>query len=142
MYKDEGSFSISEIISNKTTLTGVYPFEMIMNDDLRQRLNDLSVVPISEYETALSMGGDWNVDDVLLVWFVPRSLKKKKTARGAEYWILEVIDENNIMTSIKCWGPKDKDKIEPNQPYMARIDYSAQWGFSTRSIHHNFRKIS
>tara|TARA_Y100000592_G_scaffold85879_1_gene138507 strand:+ start:8555 stop:12040 length:3486 start_codon:yes stop_codon:yes gene_type:complete len=142
LYEGEGSFTTNEIISNMTTLTGVYPFEMIMNDDLRARLNDLNVVPISEYETALSVGSDWNVDDVLLVWFVPRSLKKKKTARGAEYWILEVIDENNIMTRIKCWGPKDKDKIEPNQPYMARIDYSAQWGFSTRSIHHNFRKIS
>ena len=73
----------------------------LRKDKIDSRLNDLSVVPISEYETALSMGGDWNVDDVLLVWFVPRSLKKKKTARGAEYWILEVIDENNIMTSIK-----------------------------------------
>ena len=97
LYKEEGDFSIHEIISNKTSLTGVYPFEMVMNDGLRQRLNDLNVVPISEYDTALSLGGDWNTDDVLLVWFVPRSLKKKKTARGAEYWILEVIDENNII---------------------------------------------
>ena len=142
LYKDEKDFSKQEIISNMTSLTGVYPFEMIMTYDLRERLNDLSVVPISEYETALSMGGDWNIDDVLLVWFVPRTLKKKKTARGSEYWILEVIDENNVITRVRCWGPKDKDKIELNKPYMARIDYSAQWGFSTRSISRNFRIIS
>jgi hypothetical protein len=28
-----------------------------------------------------------------------------------------------------------------NKPYMARLDYSEQWGFSTRSIRHNFKLL-
>ena len=142
MYKDEGEFTADETIHFKTELTGVFPFELVMSDNIRQKLSDLPVVPISEYEVALSLGDDWNVDDVLLVWFVPRSIKKKKTARGAEYWILSVIDETNAMTTIRCWGPRpEKDVLYVNRPYMARIDHSKQWGFSTRSISRNFRLL-
>jgi len=28
-----------------------------------------------------------------------------------------------------------------NRPYMARLDYSEQWGFSTRSLRRNFRVL-
>ena len=80
-------------------------------------------------------------DDQLLVWFVPRKLTRKKTARGSEYWILDVVDSNNAMVSIKCWNPRSSDTIFVNQPYMARLDHSDQWGFSTRSIKHNFRLL-
>ena len=80
-------------------------------------------------------------DDQLLVWFVPRKLTKKKTKNGKEYWIIEVIDSNNALVGIKCWGPKSTATIFVNQPYMAKLDYSDQWGFSTRSIRHNFRLL-
>jgi hypothetical protein len=46
-----------------------------------------------------------------------------------------------MMVSVKCWGPTPHDTIYVNQPYMARLDYSDQWGFSTRSIKHNFRLL-
>ena len=138
-YKDEGEFTKNETISFKSELTGIFPFDLVMSDTIRVKLEQLPVVPISEYEVAMSV--EASEDDQLLVWFVPRKLTKKKTAKGREYWILDVVDSNNAMVSIKCWSPSDKDTIFVNQPYMARLDHSEQWGFSTRSIRRNFRLL-
>jgi DNA polymerase-3 subunit alpha len=139
-YKAEGEFSKNETITFKTELTGIFPFDLVMSDSIRAKLDKLPVVPISGYETAMSVDGGRS-DDQLLVWFVPRKLTKKKTKNGKEYWIIEVIDSDNALVGIKCWGPKDSDTIFVNQPYMAKLDYSDQWGFSTRSIRHNFRLL-
>ena len=139
LYKDEGNFTRDEIITAKSELTGIFPFDLVMSDNIRIKLEQLPVVPISEYEIAMSVESD--EDDQLLVWFVPRKLVKKKTSRGKEYWILKVVDSNNAMVDIKCWNPTDKDTIFVNQPYMAKLDYSDQWGFSTRSIRRNFRLL-
>ena len=110
-----------------------------MSDAIRIKLEQLPVVPISEYELAMSVESD--KDDELLVWFVPRKLIKKKTAKGKDYWILQVVDSNNAMVSIKCWNPSDNDTIFVNQPYMAKLEHSEQWGFSTRSIRKRFRLL-
>ena len=139
LYRDEGDFDKNELISFKSELTGIFPFDLVMSDSVRVKLEQLPIVPISEYELALSVESD--EDDQLLVWFVPRKLTKKKTAKGREYWILDVVDSNNAMVNIKCWSPTDKDTIFVNQPYMAKLDYSEQWGFSTRSIRRNFRLL-
>ena len=139
LYKAEGDFSKDELISQKSDLTGIFPFDLVMSDSVRVKLEQLPVVPISEYEVAMSV--ESSEDDQLLVWFVPRKLLKKKTTRGKEYWILKVVDSNNAMVDIKCWNPSENDTIYVNQPYMARLDYSEQWGFSTRSIRRNFRLL-
>lgn len=139
LYKNEGDFTKSEMISFKSELTGIFPFELVMSDTVRLKLEKLPIVPISEYELALSVEG--YEQDQLLVWFVPRKLTKKKTARGKEYWIIDVVDSNNRMVSIKCWNPSDKDTVFVNQPYMAKLDHSEQWGFSTRSIRKCFRLL-
>ena len=140
LYKNEGDFDKNELISFKSELTGIFPFDLVMSDTIRVKLEKLPVVPISEYEMAMSVDAGRD-DDQLLVWFVPRKLTRKKTARGSEYWILDVVDSNNAMVSIKCWNPRSSDTIFVNQPYMARLDHSDQWGFSTRSIKHNFRLL-
>ncbi|MBU98394.1 MAG: hypothetical protein CL429_04800, partial [Acidimicrobiaceae bacterium] len=125
----------------KTELTGIFPFDLVMSESIRTKLDKLPVVPISEYEVAMSIEATGHAEDKLLVWFVPRKLTKKKTKNGKEYWILDVIDSNNALVNIKCWGPKQHDQIFVNQPYMAKLDYSQQWGFSTRSVKHNFRLL-
>lgn len=139
LYKAEGDFSKDELISQKSDLTGIFPFDLVMSDSIRVKLEQLPVVPISEYEVAMSV--ESSQDDQLLVWFVPRKLLKKKTTKGKEYWILKVVDSNNAMVDIKCWNPSENDTIYVNQPYMAKLDYSEQWGFSTRSIRRNFRLL-
>jgi len=130
-YKDEGDFSNYEKIEHLSSLTGAFPLSLVMDDDVMARLAELHIPPISEYDV-----------DLGAAWFIPRKINIKRTKNGKEYYIVEVIDSNNALTSIKCWGVNSKkDKIAVNRPYMGRLEYDEQWGFSTRSISRNFRLL-
>ena len=130
-YAPEGDFSEEEKIQFTINLTGEFPLERVMNDEIKGKLEKMAVPPISEFDK-----------DLMVTWFIPRKLIPKKTRAGKDYWILEVTDENNAATSIRCWGiDPDKDHVALNRPYMARLDYSEQWGFSTRSLRRNFRVL-
>ena len=66
----------------------------------------------------------------------------RKTKNGKNYWIVEVIDSNNELTRIRCWGIKpEKDRIHLNRPYMARLKYDENWGFSTYAVGKTFRLL-
>jgi DNA polymerase-3 subunit alpha len=130
-YRDEGDFSNYEKIEHLSSLTGAFPLSLVMDDDVMARLAELHIPPISEYDA-----------DLGAAWFIPRKVNIKRTKNGKEYYILEVIDSNNVLTSIKCWGVNSKkDKIAVNRPYMGKLEYDEQWGFSTRSISRNFRLL-
>ena len=102
-----------------------------MKDEVLLRLNEHGVPAISEYDPELQ-----------LVWFIPRKLTIKKTKNDKAYYVLDVIDDNNVLTTIRCWGVNlEKDSIQVNRPYMAKLQHNEQWGFSTRSIYHNFRVL-
>ena len=130
-YAPEGDFSEEEEIQFIIDLTGEFPLERVMTEGIRGRLDKMCVPPISMFDPEL-----------MVTWFIPRKCISKKTRTGKDYWILEVTDENNAATSIRCWGidPK-KDNIALNRPYMARLEHSDQWGFSTRSLRRNFRVL-
>jgi DNA polymerase-3 subunit alpha len=123
-------FNIEDRINNLVNLTGMYPMHLVMNDKTISRLREKYVPPISEYDPELE-----------LVWFIPRKVIPRKTKNDKTYWILEVTDANNILTSIKCWGIKGTEAMNINQPYIAKLEHDEQWGFSTRSIRHNFRLL-
>jgi len=132
IYAPEGDFSIEEKIEYLTNLTGVFPMHLVVDEKVQSRLRDYCVPAISEYDP-----------DLNLVWFIPRKVVPRQTKNGKTYWVVEVIDENSVLTKIKCWGVKaGKDNLHINRPYMAKLDYSEQWGFSTRSIYHNFRMLA
>lgn len=132
MYKEEGDFSEEEIIQFKTELTGVFPMNLVISPETVQSLKDKFIPPISEFD-----------DELQVCWFIPRKVTLKKTKTGKHFWVLEVIDSNNELTRIRCWGIKpDKDKIHINRPYMSRLSYDENWGFSTRSVYHNFRLLA
>ena len=130
MYRPEGDFTDEEKIEYISSLTGIFPIDMVIDKDVQSKLNHYCVPPI----------GDWD-NDLGVAWFIPREVIKKKTKHGKMYWIVKVIDATSSMTSIKCWGVKEKDKIHLNRPYMAKLDYNEQWGFSTRSMYYNFRLL-
>ena len=124
IYEGEGKFTEEEEIENIVTLTGIFPLHLVIDKTVRARLDELYIPPISEYDPALG-----------LVWFIPREVIPKLTKNNKTYWIVSVIDSNSEVTKFKCWGVRpDKDSIHINRPYMARLDYDEQWGFSTRSI--------
>lgn len=130
LFRDEGDFSVEEMIENLSTLTGVFPIHLVLDEDVQQRLDHYQVPPL----------GEWD-NDLGVAWFIPREIVKKKTKNNKDYWIVKVIDSTNASTSIKCWGVKNRDEIYINRPYMSKLEYDEQWGFSTRSVYHNFRLL-
>jgi hypothetical protein len=102
-----------------------------MSQEILDRLNERGIVPIAEYDPELQY-----------VWFIPRSIEVKKTKKhNKTYWILDVVDSTSTNTKIRCWSVKENDTIAINRPYLAKLDYNDDWGFSTRSISKNFRLI-
>jgi len=131
-YSPEGEFQDEELIQYLVDLTGVYPMHLVMTPELMEKLESKCIPRVSDYDPELQ-----------LVWFVPRKIIPKKTKNGKDYWILEVIDDSSNMTRIRCWGIKPaRDILLTNHPYVARLEHSQDWGFSTRSIRHNFRMLS
>jgi len=132
LYAAEGGFTEEEKIQYLVDLTGVFPFNLVMSEHVRESLEKRFVPPISEFDI-----------DLQLAWFIPRKVTSRKTKNGKDYWIVDVVDDSSNSTSIKCWGVRSgRDVIHINRPYMARLDYDPQWGFSTRSLYHNFRLLA
>lgn len=130
-YAAEGDFTRDEKILNTLELTGVYPINMIVSEDVQKKLAEKMIPPLGEFDQELG-----------ICWFIPKSLEKKTTKKGSQYLIVEAIDETNVVTKIKCWKyvPK-KDVIHLNHPYVARLEYQEDWGFSVRSINKAFKLI-
>ena len=131
LYKDLGDLTEEEKLQHLVNLTGIFPVSMVVNERLQQLFEERMVPPISEYDAELG-----------LCWFIPREVVEKKTRNGKTFYIVKVIDANSEENAIKCWGvdPK-KDKVYVNRPYMARLDWDPQWGFSTRSMRRTFRML-
>ena len=131
LYKPEGDFSNEEMIDNLVSLTGIFPMNMVLNDNVLDQLKEYYIPPLGEWDNELG-----------IAWFIPREIILKKTKNGNPYWILKVIDVTSTVNSIKCWGvDAARDKIYINRPYIGRLDYSEDWGFSTRSIKYNLKLL-
>jgi len=130
LYRPEGDFSEEEKIVFLTELTGFFPLNRVMSLDTMNKLEDNGIKPIGEYDPELQF-----------VWFIPRKKEVKKTKNGKEYWVVDVVDSSSKVTKIRCWGIQEHDVIHINKPYMARIDFNEQFGFSTRSIRKSFRLL-
>jgi len=130
-YVTEGDFTPEERLQHLIDLTGLFPFDLVMSDEIKVRLEEKFVPPISEFDP-----------DLGLAWFIPRKVIPKKTKFGKDWWLVEVIDDNSTVTAIKCWGVKPgTDVIHLNRPYIARLECDPVWGFSTRSVRHTFRLL-
>ena len=132
LYRPEGDFTDQEKIDYMSTLTGVFPMYLIMDEELQRTLDRHVVPPISEWD-----------NDLGVAWFIPRSIEVKKTKKGKTFWVVEVTDSNFELTRIKCWGINpEKDKLFLNRPYMAKLKYEEVWGFSTRKVGSDFRMLA
>lgn len=129
-FAEQGSFSDEEKIRHISDLTGVFPFDIVVNKDVQRKLQEYCVPPL----------GEWD-EDLGVAWFIPREIVRKKTKNGKDYWVVRALDPTSTITSIKCWGIKKDEELHINRPYMAKLDYDDQWGFSTRSIRHNFKLL-
>ena len=131
-YAPEGDFSEEEKLEHLVNLTGVFPINAVVTPRVRKKLDDLFVPPISEFDPSLGV-----------TWFIPRECKLKKSKNGKNFYVVKVIDDNNETTVIRCWGvDPEKDIVQINRPYMAKLNYNQQWGFSTFSMRKTFRLLA
>ena len=122
-YKPEGDFTDEEQIHFLTELTGQFPLSKVVTNEMLNKLQDMCVPPISEYDRRLG-----------LAWCIPRRINIKKTSTGKDYLLVEVTDSNSSNVRVRCWGvdPSMGDILELNKPYLMKPAYNEQWGFSTR----------
>jgi DNA polymerase-3 subunit alpha len=122
-YGPEGDFSDGEEIQFLTELTGMFPLSRVINDQMLDKLAEMCVNSISEYDSHLG-----------LVWCIPRKIVARKTATGKDYLQVDVTDANSCNIRMRCWGVdlRRGDTLEINKPYLVRPNYNDQWGFSTR----------
>jgi hypothetical protein len=46
------------------------------------------------------------------------------------------------MNDIRCWGVNpEKDKLFINRPYMAKLNFDEQWGFSSKGGLQNWKLL-
>jgi DNA polymerase-3 subunit alpha len=129
-YRSELDFSESEKIENVVNLTGIFPFDLVLDKKVKERLEYLKVPPLAEYDK-----------DLQLCWFIPREIIPKKTRNGKTFWIINAIDETCQTTNIKCWNVRPSEQVHLNRPYVSKLEHDPQWGFSTRSIQWNFKLV-
>ena len=130
IYSPEEDFTREEKIEYISDLTGMFPFDLVMTQEIKDSI-ERNCVP------AL---GNWD-KDLGVAWFIPREVIPKKTKNDKPYWILKVTDDTSTMTTIRCWGVKEYDQIYLNRPYAAKLDHNKDWGFSTRSLRHTFKLL-
>tara|TARA_Y100000114_G_C11762522_1_gene330709 strand:+ start:2416 stop:5838 length:3423 start_codon:yes stop_codon:yes gene_type:complete len=131
-YEPEGEYSEEEKLEYLVNLTGVFPMSSVITESVRKKLEDLYVPPISEYNP-----------DLGVTWFIPRECKLKRSKNGKNFYVVKVIDDNNETNTIRCWGvDPEKDVIHINRPYMARLKYDPNWGFSTFSVRKMFKLLA
>jgi DNA polymerase III alpha subunit len=129
-YYPEGDFSKQEKIVYLTELTGMFPITKVISTEMLEKLRERGILPIAEYDPVLQY-----------VWFIPRGKVEKKSKTGKTFWVLDVIDSTNTNTKIRCWGITSKDEIAFNRPYIAKLNYNEDFGFSTWSMSKDFRVI-
>ena len=131
LFAPEGHFTAQETIEYQVSLTGMFPIHLVMSDEVMKQLDDNMIPPLGDF-----------MPEVPVAWFIPREIIPRKTKNGKVYWIVKVIDSTSTPNAIKCWGVRDNDHVELNKPYMAKLDFHDQWGFSTRSLRHNFKLLA
>ena len=131
LYRPEGEFTDEEKIEHMTALTGVYPLNLVLTEDIRQKLTDKGIPSIGE----LAEGRDGEY-----TWFIPRKKEIKTTKNGKPYWILSVTDSTNTVTEVKCWGVRETDVVIVNKPYFVKVGRD-QYGFSIRNFKDHVRLL-
>ena len=129
-YAAEPDFTEEERIENIVSLTGIFPFEIVMDKKVKERIEYNCVPPIAQFDK-----------DLQLCWLIPRNIMVKQTRNGKTFWIINAIDDTCQTTDIKCWNVRPGDEVHLNRPYIAKLQYDDQWGFSTRSVKYNFKLV-
>ena len=133
LYKPEGDFTDEEKIEHITQLTGAYPINLVMTEEILGKLNSKNIEPIGSKEGDEEEESSGREYGDHLVWFVPRNKEVVTGKKGRPYWVIEVTDSTNSLTKIKCFSVRESDVIHMNRPYLAQVNYN-QFGYSIKSF--------
>ena len=130
-FKRTEDFSPEERIEHISSRTGIYPFDLVVTQEIRDAIDYYKVPPLGSWDNKLKSA-----------WFIPRDVIKRKTKTGREYWIVKVIDETSTISTIRCWGIiPGSDVLHLNRVYASALEYHPIWGYSTKSIRQNFKLL-
>jgi len=132
LYKPEGNFTDEEKIEHIVALSGVYPLNLVANEQILNKLNEKNIKPI---------GSSADSPDSVFWWFIPRKREIKTTKTGKPYWIIEVTDNTNTLTEIKCWSIRETDVVHMNRLYMAQVSRDS-YGYSIKNWKDHVRLLS
>ena len=122
-YQDIPAWTRDEQIEFLESLFGSVNIEMILSDELEDKLNKLNVFSISNWDPELDV-----------VWFIIKDIKVRKTKRGKPFAKLKVMGAKHDVHWITYWGyhPEyDRNKLVRNSVFAGRLKYEEQWGYST-----------
>lgn len=130
-FENVEEFTNDEQVEHLTSLTGVFPFERILNNRMIAKLRKLEIAPISEHNAETN-----------LCYFIPRVLTVKTSKNNKQYAIIDCIDDRNVSSQIKCWNfDPNKDRLTLNHCFIGKLEYSQDWGISTRRMS-DFRDLN
>ena len=130
-YAIEGDLLLQEKVEYLSDLTGMFPMDLVLSEKSREKLEELYIPSISHYDV-----------DLQVCWFIPREVTRRVASNGREYFLVKAIDDTSATSTIWCWGITNKDHIELNRPYMAKLKYSENWGFSSYGkLGRNFKML-
>ena len=73
-YQSEPDFTEEERIENIVSLTGIFPFELVMDKKVRERIEHNCVPPVAQFDK-----------DLRLCWLIPRNITVRQTKNGPHF---------------------------------------------------------
>jgi DNA polymerase-3 subunit alpha len=123
-YRPEGDFSEAEKVDYLVSLTGIFPFHIILPEQMLKALVKHKIPPISAWDDAIGMA-----------YFVPREVLIKQTKNGRTYWVVITTDPSGAQQRVKVWSIHSGDKLYLNRVYAAKLNYDSKWGLSCPGVY-------
>jgi len=124
LHANTKEWSDEERVAFSKELLGSFDVELVLPAKLRDKLNEIGVPPIDEFDPNRKPA---------LYWFIAESVEVKNTRNGKEYVVIGALALTGKKHRINCWNyDKTKHEIGANSVFVAELELS-QWGFSTNA---------
>ena len=143
--KVQGSYSLKDKIDHIATLTGMFPFDLVMSKKIRDVLDQLKAMkncnftiddPLIGYKAKWKkVNGKWKEEEVEThgLLLIPRDLETRKTKDGRKFLLVNAMDEESNLVKIRIYGITGtcKEWVRINFPMIIEgLSYNPQWGYS------------
>lgn len=116
--KDIKDWSTQEKLDQYMELLGDLDLNLLLPQELRNKLTNINVNCIDQYEK----------EDIH--WFIVSDSTNRKTKKGKDYCLLNVLGEYNKRYKLFVWNCRQDTKFKSNTLYLAKLKKS-DFGFSS-----------